>query len=60
MVSPGGVLRADDGVRTRDLHLGKVTRYQLRYVRIWAPRGAARGFDAPCVVITPLSTCPAL
>ena len=28
------VLRADDGVRTRDLHLGKVTRYQLRYVRV--------------------------
>jgi hypothetical protein len=27
-------LRADDGVRTRDLHLGKVTRYQLRYVRL--------------------------
>ena len=26
-------LRADDGDRTRDLHLGKVTRYQLRYVR---------------------------
>jgi hypothetical protein len=29
-------LRADDGIRTRDPHLGKVMRYQLRYVR--APR----------------------
>ena len=25
---------ADDGGRTRDLNLGKVPRYQLRYVRI--------------------------
>jgi hypothetical protein len=24
---------ADDGTRTRDPHLGKVMRYQLRYVR---------------------------
>ena len=28
------VFRADDGTRTRDPHLGKVMRYQLRYVRI--------------------------
>ena len=27
-------LRADDGTRTRDPHLGKVMRYQLRYVRL--------------------------
>ena len=27
-------MRADDGIRTRDPHLGKVMRYQLRYVRI--------------------------
>ena len=27
------LLRADDGIRTRDPHLGKVMRYQLRYVR---------------------------
>lgn len=27
-------LRADNGVRTRDLLLGKQTRYQLRYVRV--------------------------
>ena len=26
--------RADDGIRTRDPHLGKVMRYQLRYIRI--------------------------
>ena len=33
---PGWVadMRADDGIRTRDPHLGKVMRYQLRYVRI--------------------------
>src|SRR3982751_478653 len=29
-----GGLRADDGTRTRDPHLGKVMRYQLRYVRV--------------------------
>src|SRR5205823_3752803 len=29
-----GGLRADDGTRTRDPHLGKVMRYQLRYVRM--------------------------
>ena len=27
-------MRADDRVRTGDLNLGKVPRYQLRYVRI--------------------------
>ena len=27
-------MRADDGIRTRDPHLGKVMRYQLRYVRM--------------------------
>ena len=32
---PGaGPHRADDGIRTRDPHLGKVMRYQLRYVRM--------------------------
>ena len=29
----GAAFRADDGIRTRDPHLGKVMRYQLRYVR---------------------------
>ncbi len=29
----GRTRRADDGTRTRDPHLGKVMRYQLRYVR---------------------------
>jgi hypothetical protein len=33
MRAPGAVPRADDGIRTRDPHLGKVMRYQLRYVR---------------------------
>src|SRR3954453_10096446 len=32
--------RADDGIRTRDPHLGKVMRYQLRYIR--APRTTCR------------------
>ena len=26
--------RADDGIRTRDPNLGKVVRYQLRYIRV--------------------------
>jgi hypothetical protein len=29
-----GLTRADDEIRTRDPHLGKVMRYQLRYIRI--------------------------
>ncbi len=29
-------LRADDEIRTRDPHLGKVMRYQLRYIRVHA------------------------
>ncbi len=29
--------RADDGIRTRDPNLGKVVRYQLRYVRMVFP-----------------------
>ena len=28
------VTRADDRVRTGDLNLGKVPRYQLRYIRV--------------------------
>ncbi len=35
-------LRADDGIRTRDPHLGKVMRYQLRYVRMPAIAGRCR------------------
>ena len=33
---PDGVrrLRADDGIRTRDPHLGKVMLYQLSHVRV--------------------------
>ena len=34
-------LRADDGIRTRDPHLGKVMRYQLRYIRTLHFRGAS-------------------
>jgi hypothetical protein len=41
---PTPVSRANDGTRTRDPHLGKVMRYQLRYVRIRrAGRGILRG-----------------
>lgn len=29
-----GLTRADDEIRTRDPHLGKVMRYQLRHIRI--------------------------
>ena len=35
--------RADDGTRTRDIHLGKVMRYQLRYIRIYAGRNLPQG-----------------
>ena len=34
--------RADDRVRTGDLNLGKVPRYQLRYVRTFKSRFTAR------------------
>ena len=34
-------LRADDGIRTRDPHLGKVMLYQLSHVRVTAHRGRA-------------------
>ncbi len=30
----GWCIRADDGTRTRDPNLGKVMRYQLRYIRM--------------------------
>src|SRR5580692_314937 len=33
-------LRADDGIRTRDPHLGKVMRYQLRYIRAQRTRSS--------------------
>ena len=32
-----GEMRADDEIRTRDIHLGKVVLYQLSYVRIFSP-----------------------
>jgi hypothetical protein len=37
------LFRADDGIRTRDPHLGKVMRYQLRYVRLPHVPGGLRG-----------------
>ena len=43
-VSPDGVrrLRADDGIRTRDPHLGKVMLYQLSHVRVPADKTDGR------------------
>src|SRR5271163_3846933 len=42
-------LRADDGIRTRDPHLGKVMRYQLRYIRAQRTRSSpgAKDDDSP-------------
>ena len=40
--------RADDGIRTRDPHLGKVMRYQLRYVRMVAGLPTAGGQPSGC------------
>ena len=37
---------ADDGVRTRDLNLGKVPRYQLRYVRKLAEENLSQGLSS--------------
>jgi hypothetical protein len=41
--------RADDGIRTRDPHLGKVMRYQLRYIRTPRARSSpvAKHDDSP-------------
>ena len=44
---------ADDGARTRYLHLGKVALYQMSYIRILlVPPGGieppTRGFSVPC------------
>src|SRR6185437_1676759 len=43
--------RADDGIRTRDPHLGKVMRYQLRYIRTPRTRSSpgAKHDDSPPV-----------
>ena len=43
-VRPDGVrrLRADDGIRTRDPHLGKVMLYQLSHVRVPASKADGR------------------
>ena len=40
-------LRADDGIRTRDPHLGKVMRYQLRYIRAPQASPVAKDDDSP-------------
>src|SRR6266540_6144567 len=43
--------RADDGIRTRDPHLGKVMRYQLRYVR--TPTGTGLEGRIPALAPSP-------
>ena len=47
---PDGVrrLRADDGIRTRDPHLGKVMLYQLSHVRVPAMGLTARRTVPAC------------
>ncbi len=47
--SPG----ADDETRTRDPHLGKVMRYQLRYIRIARSRLVCRGARRNFIVHRP-------
>ena len=48
-------MRADDGIRTRDPHLGKVMRYQLRYVRINSEGNLTeRGANCPNRDVRPL------
>jgi hypothetical protein len=42
-------LRADDGIRTRDPHLGKVMLYQLSHVRMWCTPIRARSPGQVCV-----------
>ena len=45
--------RADDGIRTRDPHLGKVMRYQLRYVRVPPAYPATEANSSPPVAHAP-------
>ena len=47
--------RADDGIRTRDPHLGKVMRYQLRYIRTSRLRFGRSGAGA--LSLTPSPWC---
>jgi hypothetical protein len=37
---------AGDGIRTRDIQLGKLTLYQLSYTRIWQDLAIYRAFLA--------------
>src|ERR1700682_5474317 len=39
---------ADDGIRTRDPHLGKVMLYQLSHVRLLPPDSSNGGGSDPC------------
>src|ERR1700736_6430871 len=47
-------LRADDGIRTRDPRLGKVMRYQLRYIR--TPRARCRHVRTETIVHPSMAT----
>jgi hypothetical protein len=55
---PEGFLRADDGIRTRDPHLGKVMRYQLRYVRVCSVSAALTLLGDPSAGLRPVPPPP--
>lgn len=44
MDEPPDRLRADDGIRTRDIDLGKVVLYQLSYIRVCQELRVSRHF----------------
>ena len=52
-IHTSGGLGADDETRTRDPHLGKVMRYQLRYIRIARSRLVCRGASRNIIVRRP-------
>jgi hypothetical protein len=55
-ISPGGCVGAGDGIRTRDINLGKVALYQLSYSRVWAYTTFSNDFVAKSihVIATPV------
>ena len=52
------ILRADDGIRTRDPHLGKVMLYQLSHVRVTSKCSKAVTPPRPGIQLTALSQSP--
>src|SRR5271170_7750248 len=49
LTAPGRRIGGGDGIRTREPHLGKVMRYQLRYIRAQRTRSSpgAKHDDSP-------------